>query len=198
MASLSAGTAVLPAQTGSGILCHDMVLYHGTHLQLCTHFPNRQHPAAGGKTTADHAVALPAVFPADAGFRCHSARVPAQFLVDICTAGSDVRHYFPAGNYFRSRDAGICDTSDGSAPAAVSCRPADSLCHGHCLRQPVSDRLCSLSGLEKALANLFAGGHVSAVAAVDRNSDHYGKDAENTLGYIDNKGNTAQRLCGIA
>mgnify|MGYP000155202368 CR=1 FL=1 len=39
--------------------------------------------------------------------------------------------------------------------AAVSCRPADSLCHGHCLRQPVPDRLCSLSGLEKALANLF-------------------------------------------
>ena len=97
------------------------------------------------------------------------------------TAGTDVRHYFPAGNYFRSRDVGICDTSDGSAPAAVSCRPADSLCHGHCLRQPVPDRLCSLSGLEKALANLFAGGHVSAVAAVDRDSDHYGKDAENTL-----------------
>ena len=56
-----------------------------------------------------------------------------------------------------------------------------ALCHGYCLRQPVPDRLCSLSGLEKALANLFAGGHVSAVAAVDRDSDHYGKDAENTL-----------------
>lgn len=25
------------------------------------------------------------------------------------------------------------------------------------------------------------------MAAVDRDSDHYGKDAENTLGYVDNK-----------
>ena len=43
-------------------------------------------------------------------------------------------------------------------------------------------------GWKKPWRIFFAGGHVSAVAAVDRDSDHYGKDAENTLGYVDNKG----------
>ena len=57
----------------------------------------------------------------------------------------------------------------------------DSLRHGHCLRQPVSHRLCALSGLEKALAHLPAGCHVPALSAVGGDGNHHGKDAERII-----------------